>query len=411
VNIQQRDPNLLAAAYTDLLTAAYSHPAVQGFVLWGFWQNAIYRNNSAIVDNNWTLTPAGQQLLALVDSWATRTMVTTASDGTATVRATLGSYALQAQLPDGTAVSTTFDVDAATTSEPRLVRLAVNATPSWTVPGDVHISSTVIHANPGAFSFTSYDTPYNSWLNGGAFEPFMFRTKLLATATAASTISASQSSIDGYNVWKEGLMDGANARVYRIVNGTFRLIRNDTVPVGGYRASGWSTANALTTLVAANCTVFSEYFDAWWRAGVPYYYAVLAVDVNGVESAASNAVAVNRSVVTGRPAGLVNTLLATSAPSPPNPLPAGTVPLPAPTNFRLVSADPTTGMLTFGWTAVSSAQLLGYRVVRSDYAPAQQRGFGVDLATTPSDPWLYVQVQIFTYTVVRCDLIHCLPCP
>jgi hypothetical protein len=392
-NIRITDPDLRAAAYADLLLLAYSHASVHGFMLWGFWADSVYRPDSELVNSNWTLNAAGQRFFSQIEAWKTKAMLVSDALGLASIRATYGSYVVQALSTDGGVSEYAFDFQPQTPgSPPREINLIFDAAPRWTKPAEFSVSAAVVTPNPGAFSAVMYDGPTNNWLNGGAYEPFSFRNKFFATETSPSNISTDQSSIDGYNTWKEGLMDGATARIYRVVNGSFTLVRTDTVIPGGYRASGWNRANAISTLVAPSVNIFYEFFDAWWRTGAPYYYAVRAVDTNGVRGYESNAVSLNRTTVTGSPPGLNNTQTA-SNPSSPKPLPSGTVRLASPGNFRLVSVNTTTGMVTFAWDGITAASLLGYEVIRSDYPPEQQRGYGIDLSTAPSDPYFFVQVN------------------
>ncbi|MEO0630463.1 MAG: endo-1,4-beta-xylanase, partial [Planctomycetota bacterium] len=44
------DKNLRADAYEDFYRLAYSHPAVEGILMWGFWEGAHWRPDAAIVD-------------------------------------------------------------------------------------------------------------------------------------------------------------------------------------------------------------------------------------------------------------------------------------------------------------------------------------------------------------------------
>jgi hypothetical protein len=84
----------IQADYTrDFMTVCFSHPAVVGFDLWGFWERAHWRPDGALIDNGWNLKPNGEAYVKLVlDEWWTDVEGTTRQDGTLSVRGFLGDY-------------------------------------------------------------------------------------------------------------------------------------------------------------------------------------------------------------------------------------------------------------------------------------------------------------------------------
>jgi GH35 family endo-1,4-beta-xylanase len=84
----------IQADYTrDFMTVCFSHPAVVGFDLWGFWERAHWRPDGALIDNDWNLKPNGEAYVKLVlDEWWTDVEGTTRQDGTLSVRGFLGDY-------------------------------------------------------------------------------------------------------------------------------------------------------------------------------------------------------------------------------------------------------------------------------------------------------------------------------
>jgi endo-1,4-beta-xylanase len=85
------------ASYTrDFLTAAFSHPAVNSVMLWGFWEGRHWRPKAAMVRNDWTLKPSGEAWKDLVfRQWWTDVSGKTSEDGTFRVRAFLGDYEIE----------------------------------------------------------------------------------------------------------------------------------------------------------------------------------------------------------------------------------------------------------------------------------------------------------------------------
>jgi GH35 family endo-1,4-beta-xylanase len=90
------DDEALAAKFTrDFYTAAFSHPAVQGIIMWGFWDGAHWHRNAPLYREDWSLKPAGQAYRDLVlRELRTDASGKTDARGAYKTRAFLGSYAL-----------------------------------------------------------------------------------------------------------------------------------------------------------------------------------------------------------------------------------------------------------------------------------------------------------------------------
>jgi len=71
----------------------FSHPAVESFIMWGFWDGAHWRDDAPLFREDWTLKPSGKVFLDLVfNRWWTDTTGVTGPDGSWTVRGFLGDY-------------------------------------------------------------------------------------------------------------------------------------------------------------------------------------------------------------------------------------------------------------------------------------------------------------------------------
>ena len=91
----------------DAMTAAFSVPAVEAFVLWQFWEGDHWRPSAALVSRDWTPKPAWEAWLALSrKAWWTDETVTTSEDGRARVRGFVGTYAVEASREDASAIAT-----------------------------------------------------------------------------------------------------------------------------------------------------------------------------------------------------------------------------------------------------------------------------------------------------------------
>ena len=84
----------LQADYTrDFMTTLFSHPAVDGIVMWGFWEGRHWKPNAALWRKDWSIKPNGQAWLDLVTKkWWTDVAATTAADGKCQTRGFLGDY-------------------------------------------------------------------------------------------------------------------------------------------------------------------------------------------------------------------------------------------------------------------------------------------------------------------------------
>jgi len=84
----------LQARYTrDFMTAIFAHPAVDGFLMWGFWEGRHWRPNCAMFRRDWSIKPNGEAYRDLVfKRWWTNADGRTGADGTCKLRGFLGDY-------------------------------------------------------------------------------------------------------------------------------------------------------------------------------------------------------------------------------------------------------------------------------------------------------------------------------
>ena len=98
LDVQTLDDTLQAEYLRDVMTVAFSHPAVEGVVMWGFWEGAHWRPNAALYREDWTPKPAGEAWERLVlDEWWTDETLATDADGAARLRGFLGDYVVTAR--------------------------------------------------------------------------------------------------------------------------------------------------------------------------------------------------------------------------------------------------------------------------------------------------------------------------
>ena len=88
-DVVQADENDRADALEDFFRMAFSHPSVEGILLWGFWAGSHWRGpDAALVD----LNAAGQRFEALMAEWWSSETASTDSAGEATSRVFHGTY-------------------------------------------------------------------------------------------------------------------------------------------------------------------------------------------------------------------------------------------------------------------------------------------------------------------------------
>jgi endo-1,4-beta-xylanase len=92
-DIDTNDEQAQADYTRDLLTVAFSHPSVEAFTTWGWWQGDHWRGNAAMLRADWSPKPnfhAWRQLV-FSDWWTNQTLPTDAT-GDAKLRGFLGHY-------------------------------------------------------------------------------------------------------------------------------------------------------------------------------------------------------------------------------------------------------------------------------------------------------------------------------
>jgi GH35 family endo-1,4-beta-xylanase len=88
------DDTELAGAFTrDFYTTLFSHPAVGGIVMWGFWDGSHWKNNAPLYAKDWSEKSAGRAYRDLVlDKWRTRATGKSDRAGTFVTRGFFGDY-------------------------------------------------------------------------------------------------------------------------------------------------------------------------------------------------------------------------------------------------------------------------------------------------------------------------------
>lgn len=122
-DVSINDEKLQADFTRDFLTAMFSHPSVNGVVMWGFWEGRHYSPIAALWRKDWTPKPNGQAWMDLVQKeWHTHLESATKANGTVATRGFLGDYQVTVAA-QGQTVSKNFKLTASPDGEEIVVTL------------------------------------------------------------------------------------------------------------------------------------------------------------------------------------------------------------------------------------------------------------------------------------------------
>ena len=94
----------------DMLTMTFSHPAVESFLVWGYWDKNHWRDDAPLFREDWSLKPSGEQFIDLVyNQWWTEDEGMTNMNGEVFSRGFLGDYEVKIT-KDGATSTLTFSL-------------------------------------------------------------------------------------------------------------------------------------------------------------------------------------------------------------------------------------------------------------------------------------------------------------
>jgi GH35 family endo-1,4-beta-xylanase len=80
----------------DYYRICFAHPAVEGILMWGFWEGANWIPASSLYRKDWTPTPNANSYRSLIfDKWWTRFMGKSNDDGYCMIRAFYGTHKIK----------------------------------------------------------------------------------------------------------------------------------------------------------------------------------------------------------------------------------------------------------------------------------------------------------------------------
>lgn len=92
----REDEEIKARNLVDYYRICFAHPAVDGILMWGFWEGAIWIPASSLYKKDWTPTPAAKAYQSLLfDEWWSRFKGKSDDNGYCIIRAFYGSHKLK----------------------------------------------------------------------------------------------------------------------------------------------------------------------------------------------------------------------------------------------------------------------------------------------------------------------------
>lgn len=246
------------------------------------------------------------------------------------------------------------------------------------------VTTDVVNADLEPFAVTIGGFGNNLIAQGAGFEPVIYRNMYIAQEDSADRVVVQPEILSHWDTLREGFLDGAQVRVYRIEDGKLRMVRKDHIPEGGFHVSGWISVMKGNRMLPSDTSRFMFRWAPWNNPDAKYYFTVRAVDANGGLSAPAAVVEVDRPKGVGTDE-VFNPTISFDHSS----LHAkeGIVPVPRRLRGRVLE----NGSLLLEWEPAASADVIGYIVYRSDYLPQRHQGYFFGLAKVPDDPDQYIK--------------------
>ncbi|MBN2020917.1 MAG: endo-1,4-beta-xylanase [Sedimentisphaerales bacterium] len=111
----------------DLYRIAFSHPSVEGILMWGFWEGSHWRENWWIVNADWTLNEVGLRYEALMNEWTTNDEKTTDAGGSLTFRGFHGVYELALAVPGAPIEVKTIELEPGDTAQQFILQMNIES--------------------------------------------------------------------------------------------------------------------------------------------------------------------------------------------------------------------------------------------------------------------------------------------
>lgn len=158
LDVELADDEARADALEAVMRTAFAHPAVEGIVLWGFWEGAHWRGpDAALVNLDWSLNAAGERFEELLAEWTSDETRSSDSTGGATARLFHGSYRVGVDLPGLAETLVTTELEAGAGPLMLDLQLGVELDPDFAINAG-HAGAWFNPATPGQGLFIDVDS-------------------------------------------------------------------------------------------------------------------------------------------------------------------------------------------------------------------------------------------------------------
>jgi GH35 family endo-1,4-beta-xylanase len=132
----------------------YSHPAVEGIIMWVFWAGNSWRGpNAGLAHRDWTLNEAGKRYEALMEEWSTEISGRTDTDGVLSFKGFHGDYEAKVTKADGTELNATFSVEKG--KEPQEVKIRLQSKSAESATDHNSDTASKVNEDADAMPFTT----------------------------------------------------------------------------------------------------------------------------------------------------------------------------------------------------------------------------------------------------------------
>ena len=349
------DANVRADKLELVYRTAYSHPMVEGIMMWGFYTDHWRGANAALVNSSWVLNAEGIRYEALMSEWTTNTSGVSNGSGTFSFRGFHGTYNVGLTAPGAGTETKTITVDPG--SGTQVITLQINGsgptpTPTpgsgnlitnpgletgnpsgWSVNGAGTIAASTAQKHSGTYSLlhTGRTATWN-----GPLQNLTSKVQSGVTYTCSGWVRLDNTASSSVTMTIKKV-DGGGTTYTNVASGT------------GSNSLWVQLSGNYTLSVSGTLTELSIYFEGP-ASGINFYIDDVSV------SSGATATPTPTPVSTPTP-----TPVSTSTPTP-TPTPAST-PTPTPTSGNLITNPGLETGNTSGWSvngagsiAVSTAQ-------------------------------------------------------
>jgi len=161
----------------DFLTMVFSHESSNGFLMWGFWDDAHWKNNAPMFNSDWSLKPSGQAFNDLVfDEWWTDENEVTNSTGEIQLKGFKGTYIIKINCDPiiidtinltGNGITLDYECDLISASETQPLESTISIFPN---PSKDLLN--INWENHSDYTISIYNTTGQKILTTNSLEPF-----------------------------------------------------------------------------------------------------------------------------------------------------------------------------------------------------------------------------------------------